>query len=62
MNVDKIKRLSSNHRFDKANKKAKQRPASTKKTNTNKNADLNLQRNQKKKDFSKSKSQFDKYS
>ncbi len=62
MNMDKIKRLSSNHKLDKANNKTKQRPLSTRKTNTYKNADLNLQKNQIKKDLSKTKSQFDKYS
>lgn len=62
MNVEKIKRFSSNQKFDNANNEVKARPGSTRKSNINKNADLNLDRNYYKKDFGKVKSQFDKYS
>lgn len=62
MNVEKVKRLSSNNKYENVNIKAKARPPSTRKTNINKNGDLNLHLNNNVKDFSKSKSQFNKYS
>lgn len=63
MNVETVKRLSSNNKFQNLNGRVNARPASTRKIkHTYKNADLNLNRNNNLKDFNKSKSQFDKYS
>ena len=61
MNVDKIKRITSNKKFNNMNIEAEAKLVSTRNIKSIKNADLDLEKNINKKDFSKSKSQFNKY-
>jgi hypothetical protein len=61
MNVEKIKRLTSNKKFKNMNVEAKAKLVSTRKTKSIKNNDLDFEKINNKKDFSKSKSQFNKY-
>jgi len=61
MNVDKIKRITSNKKFKNMNIEAEAKLVSTRNIKSIKNADLDIEKNINKKDFSKSKSQFNKY-